>query len=115
MPEAHNAIRVHFDQDEPPALVFHPSAQPGALVSWAWCQLTALDTLLAAGPETRWTVREQNVASAVRSVLTPVINALVFAELRAHELRVGGESSSSPPEHGHARRKMKRPAALKRR
>lgn len=87
MPEAANAIRIHFDENEPPALVFNDSAHPGALVSWAWYQLTVLNTLLAAGAETRWTAHEQDLTRAVRSVLTPVINALAFAELRAGELK----------------------------
>ena len=91
MPEAPNAIRVHFDEHEPPALVFNESAHPGALVSWAWCQLTALDALLAAGSKTRWTAHEQDVTGAVRSLLVPVINALAFAELRAGELKAAGE------------------------
>jgi hypothetical protein len=33
MPEAPNAIRVHFDENEPPALVFNELAHPGALVN----------------------------------------------------------------------------------
>lgn len=93
MPEAANAIRIHFDENEPQALVFNDSAHPGALVSWAWCQLTALNALLAAGSETRWTAHEQDLTCAVRSVLAPVINALAFAELRAGELKAAEPSS----------------------
>lgn len=94
MPEAPNAIRVHFDEDEPPALVFNELAHPGALVSWAWCQLTALDALLAAaGSKTPGSADEQDISGAVRSVLVPVINALEFAELRAAELQAAGEPS----------------------
>jgi hypothetical protein len=93
MPEASNAIRIAFDEDEPPAIVFNESAHPGALISWAWCQLIALDTLLAAVSETRRTAHEEDVAGAARSVLGPAINALVFAERRADELQEGRKSS----------------------
>jgi hypothetical protein len=91
MPEAPNAIRIHFDENEPPALVFNNLAHPGALVSWAWGQLTALNALLAGRAETRWTAHEKDITGAVRSVLVPVINALAFAELRAYELKAAGE------------------------
>ena len=93
MPEATNAIRIAFDEDEPPAIVFNESAHPGALISWAWCQLIALDSLLAAVSENRRTAHEEDVAGAVRSVLVPALNALVFAELRAAELEEGRKSS----------------------
>lgn len=107
MPEAPNAIRRHFDESEPPALVFNKLAHPGALVSWAWCQLTALNALLAAESETRWTSHEQDVKGAVRSVLVPVINALAFAELRAGELKASGELSRVPSGRGYDERKKK--------
>lgn len=106
-PEASNAIRVQFDEHEPAAVVFSESAHPGALVSWAWCQLIALDTLLATGSGTRRTAHEEDVAGAVRSVLVPVINALVFAELRANELQSAGELSHVPPMRRHGGRKTK--------
>jgi len=93
MPESPNAIRIHFDENEPPALVFNDSAHPGALVSWAWCQLTALNALLAVGSETRWTAHEHDLTRAVRSVLAPVINALAFAEIRAGELKAAEPST----------------------
>ena len=92
-PEATNAIRIAFDENEPPAIVFNESAQPGALISWAWCQLIALDTLLTAVSETRRTAHEEDVAGAARSVLGPAINALVFAERRAGELQEAHKSS----------------------
>lgn len=88
MPEGHNGIRVRFDIDEPPALVFHEKALPGALVSWAWCQLRALDSLLDAIIVTRRPdPGEPDVAGAVQAILVPVINALAFSEQRAHELQ----------------------------
>ena len=105
MPEGHDAIRVRLDTDEPPALVFNDQALPGALVSWAWCQLKALDALLQAMSE-----RPQDggdgadVVGAVRSVLGPAINALAFSERRAHELQCEREAA---PE----RRRGKRRAA----
>jgi hypothetical protein len=87
MPEGHDAIRIRVDRDEPPALVFNAQARPGALVSWACCQLTALDALLQALTDRRQHGDEADVVGAVRSVLGPAINALAFSELRAHELR----------------------------
>lgn len=103
MPEGHNAIRVHFDEDEPPALAFNEQALPGALVSWAWCQLTALDSLLrvlsAASPRGD---DDADVVAAVRCVLGPAINALVFSELRAHQLR-----SDPAPRPGRRRAKRR--------
>lgn len=88
MPEGHDAIRVHVDADEPPALVFNERAAPGALVSWAWCQLDALDSLLRVMSESgRGGDADVEVVAAVRSVLGPAINALVFSELRAYQLR----------------------------
>ena len=90
MPEAHDAIRIRFDEDEPPALVFNERALPGALISWAWCQLTALDSLLRPLSErSRPADDDADVVGAVRSVLVPVINALTFSERRAHELESG--------------------------
>ncbi len=101
MPEDHNAIRVHFDEDEPPALAFNERALPGALVSWAWCQLTALDSLLRVLAERSQRGEDDaDVVGAVRSVLGPAINALMFSELRAHELRSGAANV-----HGRPRRK----------
>jgi len=97
MPDAPNSIRADFDEDEPPALVFNEQALPGALVSWAWCQLKALDVLLVAIAVTdRGHEGDQEVAGAVRAVLVPVINALEFSEQRASELQVG--SAPEPPE-----------------
>ena len=88
MPEGHDAIRIRFEADEPPALVFNDRALPGALVSWAWCQLTALDSLLQAMTDGRQDADgSADVVGAVRSVLVPAINALAFSERRAHELR----------------------------
>lgn len=100
MPEATNAIRTAFDEDEPPAIVFNESAHPGALISCAWCQLVALDTLLAAVSETRRTAHEKDVAGAARSVLVPAIGALVFD--RSGSSRPGASSDSA---HHHACRR----------
>jgi hypothetical protein len=97
MPDGADAIRVDFDDDEPAAVVFNDQAQPGALVSWAWCQLTALDGLLRA-----LVVRQSahdccaGEVDAVRNVLVPVINALVLSERRAHELQREREASAKP-------------------
>ncbi len=105
MPEGHDAIRVRIDEDEPPALVFNDQAPPGALVSWAWCQLAALDSLLQAMTESRQRGEDDaDVVGAVRSVLVPAINALAFSERRAHELRREREAST-------ARRRAKKRAA----
>lgn len=99
MPWDHNAIRVRFDDDEPHALVFHEQALPGALVSWAWSQLMALNALLDAILEAR---REDpdgsSFAAAVQNVLLPVINALAFSEQRAHQLR--SEPGAQPNAQG---------------
>lgn len=106
-PEAANAIRIAFDENEPPAIVFNESAQPGALISWAWCQLITLDSLLAAVSATRRTAHEEDVAGAVRSVLVPALNALEFAERRAAELEEGRKSSrdsSVRRRNGHKRK-----------
>lgn len=105
-PEGHDAIRirVRVDGDEPPALAFHAQALPGALVSWAWCQLTALDALLQAVTDGhRDDDGRADVAGAVRSVLVPAINALAFAERRAHELDCEGETAVAK------RRRKRRP------
>ena len=103
MPEGHDAIRVRVEADEPAALLFNEQALPGALVSWAWCQLTALDALLQAITEQRQDGRDDaDVVGAVRSVLVPAINALALSERRAHELRCGRER---PP--GRRRRKKR--------
>jgi hypothetical protein len=94
MPEGHDAIRVRFDEDEPPALTFNEQALPGALVSWAWCQLAALDSLLRVLAERSQRGEDDaDVVGAVRSVLGPAINALVFSELRAYQL----QSHQAPP------------------
>ena len=88
MPEGHDAIRIRFDADEPPAIAFNDQAHPGALVSWAWCQLTALDSLLQAITEMRQDGRDDaDIVGAVRSVLVPAINALAFSDRRAQELQ----------------------------
>ncbi len=88
MPEDHDAIRIRIDGDEPPAVIFNDHALPGALVSWAWCQLAALDSLLQAMTERRQDGEDDaDVVGAVRSVLVPAINALAFSERRAHELQ----------------------------
>jgi len=94
MPDGADAIRVDFEDDEPAAVVFNDQAQPGALVSWAWCQLTALDGLLRA------LVARQSAhdccageVEAVRNVLVPVISALALSERRAHELQREREAS----------------------
>ena len=105
MPEGHDAIRVQFDEDEPPALSFNEQAQPGALVSWAWCQLTALDSLLRVLSEHAHRGDDDaDIVGAVRSVLGPAINALVFSELRAHELQSHG---TPPPGRKHGKRRDK--------
>jgi hypothetical protein len=83
MPDDANAIRVDFDEGEPLALVFDGQALPGALVSWAWCQLMALDGLLVAIAVTgRGHDADTEGAGAVRAVLVPVINALEFSQQR---------------------------------
>ena len=109
MPDAPNAIRVNFDENEPPALVFNEHALPGALVSWAWCQLKALDVLLAAiavtGPNHEG---EPDVASAVRAVLVPVINALEFSEQRASELQSESMAARSSARRGKNRAARKK-------
>jgi hypothetical protein len=89
-PESSNAIRVDFNEDEPPAVLFNDLAVPAALVSWAWCQLKMLDTLLLAASANRGRADgDADVAGAVRNVIGPVINALALSELRAAELRNG--------------------------
>jgi len=105
MPEGHDAIRIRLDADEPPALAFNDQALPGALVSWAWCQLRALDSLLQAITEMRQDGRDDaDIVGAVRCVLVPAINALAFSERRAHELESGRAASPG------RRRKKKRAA-----
>ena len=87
MPEDSHAICSDDDAWQCPAVVFNDAATPGALVSWAWSQLTALDTLL----RELWTSRagddDNEVAAAVHTTLGPVINALRLSEERARELR----------------------------
>jgi hypothetical protein len=103
MPEGHDAIRIRVGADEPPALVFNDHARPGALVSWAWSQLTALDSLLQAMTDRRQDGDDgADIVGAVRSVLVPAINALAFSERRAHELRC--ERAARP---GRRRRKKR--------
>jgi len=87
MPEDHDAIRIRFEADEPPALVFNETALPGALVSWAWCQLATLDSLLRvlSEPLERGDAAA-DVVGAVRSVLGPALNALEFSERRAYQI-----------------------------
>ena len=88
VPDDTNAIRGTFDQGEPAAIVFSEGATPGALVSWAWCQLSALDALLVAMIEARPTDGDDaSIAEAARVILVPAINALRFSELRAERLR----------------------------
>ena len=114
MPDDANAIRADFDESEPPALVFNEQALPGALVSWAWCQLKALDILLVAIAVTdRGHDGDQEVAGAVRAVLVPVINALEFSEQRASELEVESTAGQSLARRGKHRggRKKGRAAA----
>ncbi len=112
MPDGADAIRVDFDDDEPLAVVFNDQAQPGALVSWAWCQLTALDGLLRA-IVARQTAHDccGGEVDGVRNILVPVINALALSESRAHELQREREASTRP--HGGRKggaRKKKRAA-----
>jgi len=103
MPDGSDGIRVHFEENEPPALVFNEQALPGALVSWAWCQLKALDVLLVAiAGIDRGDEGDPEVAGAVRAVLVPVINALEFSEQRASELQVGS-APQSPERRGKGR------------
>lgn len=110
MPEGHNGIRVRFDSDEPPALVFHEKALPGALVSWAWSQLMALDSLLDAIIVARRTnPGEPDVAGAVHAILVPVINALSYSELRAHELQSNIASARPTKAKKKVSRKVKKP------
>ena len=105
MPEGHDGIRIRLDDDEPPALVFNDQALPGALVSWAWCQLAALDSLLQALTDRRQDDRDDaDLAGAVRSLLGPVINALAFSERRAHELQCARDARPA------RRRRKKHPA-----
>jgi hypothetical protein len=96
MPETCNAIRVGTSDHEPPAVVFHEQALPGALVSWAWCQLVALNSMLDAIIETRrGQLDGPDIAGGVQAVLVPVINALEFSEQRAHELHAEVTASRS--------------------
>jgi hypothetical protein len=86
-PDAPNAIRLDFSEDEPPAVVFNEQAPPGALVSWSWCQLKALDDLLVALAMKRSSHDgDGDIAGAVRTVLVPVIKALAYSECRAGAL-----------------------------
>ena len=93
MPEDAYAICSDDDGWESPAVVFNQAATPGALVSWAWSQLTALDTVLRLQWGNRAPDDEQEVAEAVRTTLTPVINALRLSQERARALR----EAAAPP------------------
>ncbi len=113
MPDGHNAIRMGFDNDEPPAVIFNPQALPGALVSWAWAELTALNDLLDAFIMTSEGGHDGlRMAVAVQATLIPVINALEFAEKRAHALRTATHPPQEQPvqERG-AKGKKKKKAA----
>ena len=112
VPDASNAIRYQFDEDEPPALVFNDQASPGALVSWAWTQLQALDALLTVMIERG--SRDEGVpdlAGAVRTVLVPVINALAFSEQRANVLQEAPPASRGHQRKGDAAARKKRKTA----
>lgn len=110
MPETCNAIRVGTSDDEPPAVVFHEQALPGALVSWAWCQLVALNSMLDAIIEARrGQLDGPDIAGGVQAVLVPVINALEFSEERAHQLRLG--SAGTRGSRGRKRRNRRRSKA----
>jgi hypothetical protein len=89
VPDGASAICADTDECDAPAVIFNEAASPGALVSWAWSQLTALDTLLLHQWMNRASYDEQDVAEAVRAILGPVINALRLSEQRARELRKG--------------------------
>lgn len=103
-----NAIRLHFDEDEAPAVIFNDQASPGALISWAWCQLSALDSLLASVVESRQDGDGQpDLAAAVRSILVPVINSLEFSERRADELQRQRLPERSPRRNGSTARSKK--------
>lgn len=97
MPDGHNGIRVDFDEDEPPAVVFNDQALPSALVSWAWSELMALNSLLNAITETHYRgPGDADIAGAVQATLVPVINALRLSEQRVQELR--SASGEKPPQ-----------------
>lgn len=86
--EGSSAIRTKVGAGEPAAVVFHDQAAPSALVSWAWCQLSALDSLLSAMIESCPTDADAtDVAAATRVILVPALNALQFSEQRVEELR----------------------------
>jgi hypothetical protein len=96
MPETCNTIRLGSFEGEPPAVVFHKQATSRALVSWAWSQLTALNSMLDAIIETRrGEIDGPDIAEGVQAVLVPVINALEFSEQRAHELHAEAKASRS--------------------
>jgi hypothetical protein len=109
MPETCNAIRFGLFEEEPPAVVFNKQALPGALVSWAWSQLTALNSMLDAIIEARrGEIDGPDVAGGVQAVLVPVISALEFSEQRAHELQA--EAKASRTRSKKSRRKRRSPA-----
>jgi len=93
-----NCIRVHFDQEEAPAVAFNERALPGALVSWAYSQLSSLDTLLELISMGGSEEGGSEVAEAARSFLGPALNALVYSETRAHEIQSEGAASPAHPE-----------------
>ena len=111
VPDDANAIRCQFDETPAPALVFNDQAAPGALVSWAWSQLKALDAFLAVVSETKSRDEgEPDIAAAVRTVLVPVINALEFSEWRAYALEEESPAIRVPqPQGGVAGKKPKKP------
>ncbi|WP_422011927.1 hypothetical protein [Roseateles sp.] len=89
MPDGQNGIRADFDEDEPPAVIFNDQALPSALVSWAWSELMALNSLLDAITErAHHSLGDPDIAGAVQATLVPVINALRFSEERVCELRI---------------------------
>lgn len=100
-----NCIRVEFDEDEPPAVAFDDRALPGALVSWAYSQLSSLDTLLELISMGGSDEGGSEAAEAARSFLGPALNALAYSEIRAHEIR---RDPSSPPSSLKKRRKAGR-------
>jgi hypothetical protein len=98
VPEGANGIRIHFDENEPPAVIFNEAALPSALVSWAWSQLTALNSLISAlSIDSGADGSPADVAASVQCVLGPVINALRFSEERAEALRRAANSPAFPP------------------
>ncbi len=113
LPDAPDSIRVRTDDDEAPALVFNDRAPPGALVSWAWCQLKALDALLCAVLERPSAGDDDtDLVGAVHDMLVPVVNALAFSERRAHERACARKQRPTPRgrRDGGARKKKNKQA-----